>query len=346
MREHHIPGLSLTIILDGKIARQQGYGFTDTTCINPVTPDTLFQAGSISKAVAAFGALRLVQEGKLSLDADVNTQLRTWKVPENQFTKDRKVTLRSILSHTAGLTVHGFPGYAVDAPLPTLVQILDGVKPANTSPVRVDFLPGSKWRYSGGGYTVMQQLLLDVTCQPFPDLMRDTVLKPLGMTNSTFQQPLPQNLAPLTASGYFADDKPVKGRWHIYPEMAAAGLWTTPADLARFAIAIQQSLAGETNPVLSQSMTRTMLTHQKNDDLLGAFRLLVLSHKGGDGLGLFLDGSDKKLRFSHTGRDAGFDASLLACAATGKGAVIMINANDHSGTIDEILAAIAKKYDW
>ncbi len=180
MAEHQIPGLSLAIIEDGKIIKARGYGFTDKSDQTPITADTLFQAGSISKSVAALGALRLVELGQLSLDEDVNAKLRTWKVPENEFTKDEKVTLRRILSHTAGLTVHGFRGYAVGRPEPTLVQVLDGKKPANSAAIRVDFVPGSQWRYAGGGYTVMQQMIIDVVGQPFPKIMDDTMLSAVG----------------------------------------------------------------------------------------------------------------------------------------------------------------------
>src|SRR5882672_10665717 len=190
MREHHIAGLSLAIIEDGKIRTAKGYGFADTNTQTVVTPETLFQAGSISKSVAALGALRLVEQGTLSLDEDINTKLQTWKLPENKFTKDKKVTLRGILSHNAGLTVHGFPGYDVGKPVPTLVQVLDGTNPANTAAIGVDTVPGTKWEYAGGGYTLMQLLMIDVTHKPFPDFMQDTVLKPLGMTNSTYEQPI------------------------------------------------------------------------------------------------------------------------------------------------------------
>ncbi|HWY76997.1 MAG TPA: serine hydrolase domain-containing protein [Verrucomicrobiae bacterium] len=330
MKEHGIIGLSLAIIENGKLDKVKGYGFTDKSGNVQVTASTLFQAGSISKSVAAVGALHLVEEGKLSLDEDVNRKLISWKVPENEFTKDKKVTLRGILSHSAGLTVHGFPGYAVYAPMPTLVQVLDGTKPANTSPIRVDIVPGSKWRYSGGGYTVMQQMMIDVTGKPFPEFMQATVLKPFGMDSSTYEQPLPKSLSTNTAAGYHPGGVPVFGRWHVYPEMAAAGLWTTASDLARFAIAIEQTLADKTNTVISQSMVRQILTPQMADD----------------GLGVFLAGKGKTLRFFHDGRDDGFDASMTAFAETGQGAVIMIDANDNVGAIKRIMAAIAKQYDW
>ncbi|MGH7969915.1 MAG: serine hydrolase domain-containing protein, partial [Limisphaerales bacterium] len=195
MEKRHISGLSLAVIQDGQIVKAKGYGFANRGDGSPVTTSTLFQAGSVSKSVAALGALGLVEAGKLSLDEDVNAKLNSWKVPENKFTKEKKVTLRRILSHSAGLTVHGFPGYAADKPLPTLVQVLDGVPPANTSPIRVDIEPGSKLRYSGGGYTVMQQLVIDVTHEPFDRFMQETILTPLKMTTSTYTQPLPADRA-------------------------------------------------------------------------------------------------------------------------------------------------------
>ena len=203
MRARDIPGLSLAIIQDGKIIKAQGYGFTDKGGQTAVTTNTLFQAGSVSKSVAAFGTLHLVEEGRLFLDTNVNAQLRTWKVPDNEHTQKEKVTLRRILSHSAGLTVHGFPGYATNTTMPTLLQVLDGVKPANTAAIRVDTVPGSQWRYSGGGYTVMQQLIIDTTGKPFPEFMSETVLKPLGMRNSSYEQPLPTELTGATAAGYF-----------------------------------------------------------------------------------------------------------------------------------------------
>jgi CubicO group peptidase (beta-lactamase class C family) len=330
MKEHHITGVSLAVIENGKITKAKGYGFTEENATTPVTTSTLFQAGSVSKPVAAFGALRLVEDRRLSLDEDVNRWLKNWKVPENDFTKDEKVTLRRILSHSAGLTVHGFPGYVVGAPMPTLVEILDGSKPANTAAIRVDVVPGSTSRYSGGGYTVMQQMMIDVTGKPFPELMRQTVLTPLRMAASTYEQPLPKERGAAAATGYYADGKQVEGKWHLYPEMAAAGLWTTASDLARFAIAIQQALAGKSNPVISQSMTRQMLTVQK----------------GNSGLGLGLDGSGKTLRFSHGGRDEGFDTFMMAYAESGQGVVIMINANDNSGAVNRIVDAVSREYHW
>lgn len=325
-----IPGLSLAVLQEGKIVRAQGYGAVEKGVEGAVRPDTLFQAASISKPVSAFGALRLVQEGRLTLDEDVNRRLASWKVPENDFTKRQPVTLREILSHTAGTTVHGFAGYEAGGPVPTLVQVLNGEKPANSGPVRVDILPGSTWRYSGGGYTVMQQLLTDVTGRPFPRFMEETVLRPLGMRESSFEQPLPPALARRTATGTSPGGRRVPGRWHVYPEMAAAGLWTTPSDLLRFALGVQNAYAGRRDAILSEALARQMLTREKNSF----------------GLGLALQGSGPSLRFTHGGRNEGFDSLLLGYAGKGLGAAIMMNANEDSGAIARIVDRVAREYRW
>src|ERR1700744_100481 len=262
MQQLHVQGVSIAVVHHGVIEWARGYGIA-TPDNKPVTPETIFQAGSISKPVASMGALRLVQEGKLSLDADVNTKLTSWKVPASDAVPGAVVTLRELMTHTAGMTVHGFPGYAAGAPVPTLVQVLNGEKPANTPAVRIDTPPGTIWRYSGGGITIMQQLMIDVTHEPFPKLMHDTVLAPIGMTHSTYEQPLPAALLPTAATPYDGQDKLVPGGAHTYPEMAAAGLWTTPSDLARFIIENQQSLQGKANHVLSQAMTKEMMTPGK-----------------------------------------------------------------------------------
>jgi CubicO group peptidase (beta-lactamase class C family) len=330
MARREVSGLSLAIVQDGKIVVARGYGIADRATRAPVTAATLFQAGSISKPVAAVGALHLVERGKLSLDQDVNTYLTSWKLPGNGFTARANVTLRGILSHTAGLTVHGFPGYDVNDPVPTLVQVLDGSGPTNTAPIRVDTTPGSIWRYSGGGFTVMQQMVIDVTGMPYPRFMQEAVLSPMGMTASSYEQPQPSERATRTASGYYADRNPVQGRWHLYPEMAAAGLWTTASDLARFAIEIQETLAGRGHGVISPAMARQFVTEVKQDY----------------GLGVGVSGAGRALTFSHGGRDEGFDALLIATAETGQAVAIMINGNDNSGLPSRIFNYVARTYRW
>jgi CubicO group peptidase (beta-lactamase class C family) len=330
MTYYRVPGVSIAVINNGQIEWARGYGVVEARGTKAVTALTPFQAASISKPVAAMAALSLVQAGKLSLDEDVNLQLKSWRVPDNQFSKDQKVTLRRLLNHSAGLTVDDVGSYGADEPLPTLVQTLDGLTPAHSEPIRVDVVPGTKWRYSGGGYSVLQQLLIDVTAKPFAELMQELVLRKIAMTHSTFEQPLPHDWETIAATGHDVNGEPLKGRWHIFPQAAAAGLWTTPTDLARFAIELQESYKGKSNLVLSVDMTRQMLTKQL----------------GGYGLGLWLGGRETVTNFSHAGQNEGFTCILVAYLDTGQGAVIMTNGDRGSGLFNEILRAIAREYGW
>jgi CubicO group peptidase (beta-lactamase class C family) len=344
MESYKVPGLSVAVIDGYKIAWAKGYGVAEAGTFRPVTPRTLFMAGSIAKTPTATAALALVEQGKLSLDEDVNVRLKTWKVPENDFTAQQKVTLRRILSHTAGLTVHGFPGYAVDEPIPTLVQVLNGEKPANSPPIRVDLVPGTRWRYSGGGVLIEQQLMMDVTGEPFPRLMREIVFDKLGMRDSTYEQPLAAELANHAASGTYASGKTVRGKWHVYPEMAAGGLWTTPIDLARLAIEIALSKQGKSNRVLSAAMTGEMLKPQV--DRVGEVSLGNEQHVDRMGLGFFLGDTTRPDLFGHIGDDEGFQAMLVMFADSGQGAVIMANSDNGILLGDYLLSKIAAEYGW
>lgn len=328
LKELHVPGVSIAVIHNGKIEWARGFGVTRIGGPK-VTADTLFQAGSVSKPATAMAILHLVQSGKLDLDTDVNQYLTSWKIPPNQFTEKRAVTLRELLTHTAGVTEHGFLGYAAGRPLPTLVQVLNGEWPANTPPIVVDTEPGTKWNYSGGGYLIAQQLVGDVTGIPFPKLMQDTVMRPLGMSHSTFEQPLPRNRRSEAATPYdFAGD-PVQGGPIIFPEMAPAGLWTTPTDLARLAIEVQKSLADKSNRVLSQEMTRQMLT----------------AGLGGWGLGWQIEGSADHPYFEHTGEDPGFLTDLVAYF-DGDGLVMMTNSENGYEIFGEVRSTIGHEYGW
>ena len=224
-----VPSVSIALIDEGRIAFARTYG-------DGATPDTLYQAASPSKVVAAIGAMRLVEAGTLTLDEDVNAKLTSWRVPSNDFDATLKVTLRGLLSMTGGIGVPGFLGYEVGAPLPSLTQILDGTPPANSPPVTVIAVPGSAYHYSGGGYEIAEALMQDVTGKPFPKVMQDLVLCPIGMTASSFAQPLDAVLAAKAASGHFSDGKELPGRWHAFPEHAAAGPWSTPTDLAKLLV--------------------------------------------------------------------------------------------------------------
>jgi CubicO group peptidase (beta-lactamase class C family) len=332
MKQLHVPGVSVAVINDYKIEWAKGYGLADSQSKTSVTTETLFQAGSVSKPVAAMAALKLVEEGTLNLDRDVNSQLKSWKVPENKFTQQHAVDLRGILSHTAGFTVHGFPGYVVGKPIPTLLQILDGVRPpANTRSVRVDKVPGKGFRYSGGGVTVMQQLVIDVTGHPFPQVAHDLVLAPLGMTSSTYEQPLPDTWAARASTAHNRLGKPIAGRWHIYPEMAAAGLWTTPSDVARYVIEVQLAHEGKSHKVLSHKTVEEMLTPQGG---------------GPVGLGPFLEQTGGSRRFGHAGDDAGFVCRFVGYLDRGQGAMVMVNSDSGGQLVDEVLGGIAVAYGW
>ncbi len=323
------PGVSIAVINNGTIEWARGYGVAEEGTTTPVTPRTLFQAASISKSVAAAAAMRLVEQGRLALDTPVNDVLTSWKVPENDFTKEQKVTLRRLLNHSAGLTVHGFGGYPAGTPVPTVVQVLDGVPPANSAAVRPDTVPGSLWRYSGGGYTVVQQLLADVTGKAFPALLAELVLGPAGMRDSTYEQPLPEARRAAAASGHRANGTLIPGRFHTYPEMAAAGLWTTPSDLASFLIAMQQALNGKPSFLKPETA-----------------RLMITGLSGGYGLGLSLDGTGATASFGHGGSNAGFKCNMTAFVEGGRGAVVMTNGDQGSRLAGEILRAIAREYGW
>ena len=329
MKHWKVPGLSVAVVKDFKLEWARSYGVKDIETKEPVTTETLFQAGSISKPVAAMVALKRVQDGKISLDEDIDNKLQTWKLPDNEFTAQKKVTLANLLSHTGGLTVHGFPGYAAGKKIPTLPQVLDGTEPANTAAVRVDMQPGTRFRYSGGGTTIAQLAIMDIEKKPYPRIARETVLAPLRMTNSTYDQPLSNDWLRKAASGHRGDGSLVAGKIHVYPEMAAAGLWTTPSDLAKFAIEVQLSYAGRSNKILSKEMTEKMVT---------PFMEQV-------GLGFFIENRGNAVYFGHDGADEGFRAMLLMNRDKGHGAVVMVN-SDNGQIMPEVMRSIAREYNW
>lgn len=331
MKKYNVPGVTIAVIKDFKIEWAKGYGVKENGGNSPVTVDTMFQAASISKPVAAMTALKKVEEGKLTLDENINHKLTSWKLPDNEFTAKKKVTLANLLSHTAGLTVHGFPGYQSGKELPTTPQILDGVSPANTSAVRVDIEPGTKFRYSGGGTTIVQMALMDIEKKTFPQIAEETTLKPLNMSNSSYQQPLPTDKLKNVASAHNSDGTITEGKFHVYPEMAPAGLWTTPTDLAKFAIEVQLSLLGKSNKIISKETAIKMVTPFIGEN---------------PGLGFF---SAKMVKepsyFGHGGANEGFRCNLIVHRDKGYGAVVMVNSND-GRIIEEIIRSIAAEYKW
>ncbi|MDB5442912.1 MAG: hypothetical protein JWP73_1288 [Phenylobacterium sp.] len=330
MAAHHVPSVSIAVVDHGRIVWARAYGLADVATGRPATTRTLFQAGSISKPVAATGAMALAQAHKLDLDAPANGQLTSWKIPDNAFTQDHPVTPRQLWTHTAGTTVHGFPGYAAGAPVPTVVQVLEGKPPANTAAVVVERQPGAAWNYSGGGITIAQLMMTDLTREPFPALMRRLVLTPAGMADSTYEQPPPPSRAAQAATGYLRTGAPVQGRFHTYPEMAAAGLWTTPTDLAKWAIALERAYEGSSTRLMSRASAREMLK----------------PGLGGWGLGVAVGGSGDDFNFSHGGDDWGFKANLMAWPKGGRAVVAMANGDDGMVVVVELMQAAAREYGW
>ncbi len=330
MAHYGVPGVSIAVIKNGKIEWTKAYGVMDKESKLPVTEKTLFQAASISKPVTAYGALTLVEQKKVALEEDINTYLESWKLPDNAFTEEKKVTIKNLLSHTAGVTVHGFLGYSPDLPVPTLVEVLNGTPPANSGPSVVDKIPEESFRYSGGGYNIVQQMMIDVEGKTFPELMNDLVLQPLGMDNSTYNQPLTGEQLASAATGYLPDGTMTKGKRHTYPEMAPAGLWTNAEGLAKFAINIQETLKGQSEKGLSKDMTSEMLTPFVEEFI---------------GLGIFINKKKDEIYFGHGGWNEGFSSELLAHKDKGYGVVVLTNSN-HPPFISELIRSVALAYKW
>lgn len=333
MAELAVPGVSIAVIKDFQVHWAKAYGVADVSTGARVDTDTIFQAASISKPVAAMGVLRAVQDGKLSLDGDVNAILKSWEVPRSEVTAKQPVTPRALLSHTSGADDgFGFPGYPPMTPLPTLPQILNGQKPSNVGPVRFARPPYEGYKYSGGGATIMQLAMTDVYVRPYRELLLDLVLRPIGMMRSGYDQPLTPERDRNAARAHSAAGTAMPdGKWHVYPELAAAGLWTTPTDLAKFAIEIQLSLRGRSNKVLSPEMVRQMVSPVG----VGPFGVGLTVAKVGEGW-----------YFSHGGSNWGFRADLTAHVVKGYGVAIMANGDRGSTLIEELKTRVAAAYNW
>lgn len=326
MTRWKIPGVSIAVIEGCRIVAARGYGVTSQGGAE-VDPATLFQAASVSKPVAALGALVLVDQRKLALDGNVGPALKSWHLPQSPLLADHPVTLRGLLSHSAGLVPGGYGGFAAGQPLPTLGQTLNGDPPAKPKPVAVAYVPGSEWRYSGGGYLVVQQLMSDVTGLSFAEYMNDRILLLAGMKDSRFAI-LPPPGRPV-AMGHKASGIVVAGGWHRYPEYAAAGLWSTAPDLAAFAMAI-------------------MAAERSDDGLLkpSIAKLMTAAAIGPRSLGFVVEGEGTAKKVGHDGTNEGFNSSLLFFPGTCQGAVILTNSDNAKPFIAELQRAIAETYGW
>lgn len=332
LTQFKVPAVSVAVIRDFKIEWARAWGARDTKTGEAATVDTLFQAASISKPVAAMASLRAVQDGRFTLDQDINTILKSWKLPARPSSSGEIITPRMLMSHSSGTDDgFGFPGYHPDAPRPSIVQILDGAPPANRGSVRVGRPPMTGYKYSGGAVTIQELALTDVLGKPFPLIMRETVLGPIGMTNSTYEQPLPANRQGQAAHAHDQNGQPGDAPWRVHPEHAAAGLWTTPTDLAKFAIEVQQALAGRSTKVLSRTMAQEMVTPVG----VGPFAVGFTIAKEGEGW-----------YFSHGGSNVGFRCDLIAHRSKGYGVVIMTNGDNGGRVIAALREKISRAAAW
>ncbi|MBW3524618.1 serine hydrolase [Chryseobacterium sp. NKUCC03_KSP] len=323
MAFYNVNAVSIAVIKDYKIEWAKAYGFADVSEKRTATPQTLFQAASISKSINSLGMMKLVQDGKLGLDDDINNYLKTWKFPYDEISKGKKITLANLLSHKAGLSVHGFGGYEKGVKLPTTIEILDGLKPSNSNAVRSIFEPDLKFQYSGGGTTISQLILENTTGEKYEDYMQKNILIPLGMSSSSFSQPPSKDKENSLATAYI-NGVEVKGKYHIYPEKAAAGLWTNPTGLANYIIETQLSLLGKSNKILSQEMSEKRV---KNN------------------LGVFLNDFKGTKYFGHSGGNEGFVCYYVGSLEDGNGIAIMTNGNNMK-MVEEVVSSIVSLNQW
>jgi len=341
MKQYDVPGASITVIKDREILWSQSYGFKDVNTQVKVSNQTMFQAASISKPITALATLNLAKDGLLNINKPVNQYIKHWKIPNYKASDTNPILIKQLINHTSGLSVHGFAGYQTKEMVPSLIEVLNGasileqvfsLKNVNSAPIEVIDTPGEQYKYSGGGYSVLQQVLLDYTGDDFSALMHKNIFLKLKMKNSTFQQPVTDKLTAQLASGHIDIDDTVDGKYHIYPEQAAAGLWTTSEDLAKVLIDIQKSLFDDSGLMLSKSFAEKMTTPSFDTFL---------------GLGFFLRNVSNQIDnfyFYHDGRNKGFSSSLLG-HKDGYGVVILTNTNQPSFN-NEVMTMIMGTYDW
>ncbi|WP_420318964.1 serine hydrolase [Ekhidna sp.] len=326
MEHYGIPGVSIAVIDNYEVAWTKAYGVMDKESRTPVTTQTLFQAAATSMPVTAYGALRLAEANDLDLDENINRYLTSWKVPEIEFTKKEKVTIRNLLNHSAGIHPRGTGSYTTDAKTPTLVEILNGTPPASNEPITVNKAPGESVRFAYASYVPIQQMMQDVAGKTFPEIMQEHVLRPLKMNSSAFNQTLTAEQLEKVATGYLQDGSMVKGGRHIYPAMASNGLWTTAGDYAKFITHIQQS----------KDLTASMGKPYGVNDSGWSFTL---------GLGFHLLNRNGEIYFRHHGWNRGFYAEIAAHRDKGYGVVVLTNSTFPAFNA-EVMRAVALAYDW
>ncbi|MCB4378501.1 serine hydrolase [Synechococcus sp. MU1650] len=332
MEEARVPGVSISVIKDFKIHWSRAFGVADAATSRPVTPETRFQAASISKPVMAVAAAVLADRGQLDLDADVGQSLHSWELPRLVKSGSQPITPRMLLSHTSGLDDGlGFPGYEPSEARPDALAILTGRPPAKTPAIVARQAPMTKSRYSGGGSVVMQVLLMDATGKPFPELMQSLVLKPLGMGKSIYQQPLSTKLNADTALAHDNKGRRFNVPWKVYPALAAAGLWSTPTDLALLVSSLQKTKAGQDIKPFTKASASELLSPVG----IGSFSA---------GFNVFQQGEG--WYFAHLGANQGYRSFLIGHIAKGYGLVVMTNSDGGFPLIERICRRIQIAYDW
>ncbi|MDQ6885733.1 MAG: beta-lactamase family protein [Gemmatimonadota bacterium] len=332
MEHFRVPGVSVAVVDNNRLAWTRSYGVTRARVrqeSEAVDSTTLFHAGSASETVSALAALALVGQGKLSLDGDVNRELRSWRLSGGDSARWNPPTLRGLLNESAGVGISRFRGYAWGEPVPSLLQLLQGLAPANSPAVRVEMPPATVRRASAGSYAVLQQLLEDVAGEPFGRLMRVLVLDSLDMRHSRFAPFPPPPVSLHAAWAHHAEGGEVAGRWYSHPELAAAGLWTTAGDLAQVVIELLRAPSGE-GRVLSAALATQMLARQPL----------------GGGLGIDLSDIGEPARFGREGESKGYRCVIVGFPAAGQGAVVMTNSESGGALAQEIVRSIAREYGW
>ncbi|MBO9664975.1 serine hydrolase domain-containing protein [Dokdonella sp.] len=331
MAHYGVPGVAVAILRDGEVVHAAGYGLRQAGTSDAVDADTLFSVGSVSKVLAAGATLRLVAQGKLDLDRDVGTYLRSWKIPPFGSDAAPKVTLRMLLSHTAGFNVHGFEDFPPGAAVPTVLQTLEGESPAKHEPIRLIHPPGERLDYSGGGVTVEQLVLTDATGRDVESIARDAVFEPLRMQRSTFESPLAATRVNV-AKAHGADGKPraLPRGWETFPELAASGLWSSANDLAAYVRALIRSYRGE-GDFLPRALAREMMTEVAPSE---------------HGLGPRLAGIGETRTFHHGGANDSYRATIEGNLYSGDGLVVLTNGERGDELAEEIARAVADVFDW
>ncbi len=330
MKFYKVPSVSIAVINNGKIEWAKSYGYADIQQKRVADVNTIYQAASISKSLNAMCVMKLYEQGKLSLNKNIRSYLKTWTFPDNEYSRGKLITIANLLGHTAGLGTEGFSGYSKNDTIPTLNAILAGKRPANNDAVKPILPPNTQAHYSGGGITPVRKILEDNINPDYAGLLQQTILQPLQMTHSSYSQTLNVTYENFAAA-YDDSEKEVVGNFNIYPELAPDGLWSTSTDIAKLIISVQQSLQDKPG-ILKKATAEKMLTPVLNSTNMA--------------LGFFILQFGGEKYFAHTGHNLGYRGIYLGGMTNGKGVVILTNSENGEPLYNEILTSVAITYGW